>query len=1345
MNTRGQELASGGLSTEDLARLKKSPAFKNFEALKKFLGAEAGFKTEHEEKFARAFVDYLRSGKAPSLALRPVFGSFKGWLTHLYGTQTALGEALSPEVQQVFDKLLASQRAMADAKKSLYVPIFDENNSSGLPNDKFTKLARAMDDAIATARDANERELFSHMSAEGIDAFEKTKAGVRDELIATDSTHSLVSFLKDGVRLDGGPIPMEAIDLLQGDGAIITHKLDTEALKALGVGPETLMQLDELHGPGGLDPAIAAQAFGLDDSQSLVETLKSYKPLDKAVELEAAARMPGWVDTQKWLELRAVDKLAGTVIPKALWAEYEALGGRVGPGGADAIRAATEQMVRNQLRGQKVSGLVPELYLREYHRLGEEAQKTAARSALREAKSKLPDRSGEPEKLGANAGAGQAEPPPKPGEPIVPSKLAERDAARIEQWMQEHGGQPPADLPPEGANFGKGKAGDSETPLADEFFKKQAQKQLDETISRLPMPPPEAPGAPSAAELKRRQAVAFEGWKLARQALEDQAKFNALGLKLRDDFQWRSQLPRDEQNAVMGALEAYGFIKPEQTQMNPIDKYVSDQLKKGADIVFDPELKGRAVARNQLGAMTVDQMGNANRFLQSLKHHVEQVDTFDAGMTPKPLEPLVESLAKYITNRWPQLDQHERSKLVKGVAKGGRSLVAALMNMEFIFKTLDGDIHGTLNRTIFQHLVEGEAREFKLKHEAELAMKEYVNGIAEKGHLVGDSELRVRDNAYLNPITGEEIHTPGRRLKKTELLSALLNWGSARNREALLKGYGISETELLSAFQKDLKATDYEFANRYWKLHEAILPEVQDTYFQRNGVELEGVKPIAFELTDSDGKTVGLTGGYTQLRYSGDAAHVHALYDVQGFESPDIHMRDDFTRERKGSYGPVELSLPIVLGGVSAKIHYATLYHPVQEVRKVITHPTFRRAITDTIGPEFNDALFASLRNIARDGMPLQPLHAWDRLYRFLMKSEATRVMGMNIPLAYLQADQLIPATMKLGPKNMMSAAKDFLTDWTGTWQEALQQSSELSKMGTDPKLWKIATPMDFTVSVPLADKLKGLGDGTIIRNARDAAGFLREIGMAHHVHVRQMTAMWMFEAAKLQALKEQRPDPIAYADAVIRQYNGGTGMKDLSRLTAQPGLARATVMFYSQMALIANQILSSGMQLKARGISRETLAGMTVALVGFATMPTLLRMYAKREDVEMEGMEPSEAISYVTRAQIGLTCARTIPVGGDILGELIAPDRPGHAVPGGPVGSIAGAVRSAALGTFSDSRDLDPRAIAKVAGFATNLPLDQMYRNIDFAIRSTQGEYGKDFADLFRVYMRGPKKEGYR
>jgi len=104
-----------------------SPEFsKHYDAIKKWAGVkDNNWSTRAEEKFARGFEKYLRTGKAPTKALENVFGQLKKWLTGIYEyiKGSSLDIKLTPEVIDAFDAMLGKgtdTRAKLDALAAKY-------------------------------------------------------------------------------------------------------------------------------------------------------------------------------------------------------------------------------------------------------------------------------------------------------------------------------------------------------------------------------------------------------------------------------------------------------------------------------------------------------------------------------------------------------------------------------------------------------------------------------------------------------------------------------------------------------------------------------------------------------------------------------------------------------------------------------------------------------------------------------------------------------------------------------------------------------------------------------------------------------------------------------------------------------------------------------------------------------------------------------------------------------------------------------------------------------------------------------------------------------------------------
>ncbi|MDR3354939.1 MAG: hypothetical protein LBO21_07860, partial [Synergistaceae bacterium] len=85
-------------------------------AIREFVGwteGQNGFTDKQHDKFADAFLEYVREGRAPSAALRNAFRRFKKWLADFFRAIRGNPEVqLSDEMRGVFDRILATEEEL---------------------------------------------------------------------------------------------------------------------------------------------------------------------------------------------------------------------------------------------------------------------------------------------------------------------------------------------------------------------------------------------------------------------------------------------------------------------------------------------------------------------------------------------------------------------------------------------------------------------------------------------------------------------------------------------------------------------------------------------------------------------------------------------------------------------------------------------------------------------------------------------------------------------------------------------------------------------------------------------------------------------------------------------------------------------------------------------------------------------------------------------------------------------------------------------------------------------------------------------------------------------------------
>lgn len=232
-----------------------------------FLGSDGYITREQHELFARAFETYLMEGKAPSEGLRGVFRSFKNWLISIYRNLARLQAPISPEMREVFDRLVATDEEIAAAQNAQgFNPVFTDAKSAGMTEAEFAAYTKRVNQVMEEAEQAVLEKVMASIrrqkTKEVAAEKKKIRAEVTDEMMK-DPGNAALHLLRNGTLYGDAETP----EALKG------AKLSRPALVAL-IGEDGLKALPQgVYANEGIDPDDLAQVFGLGNGQELVERL----------------------------------------------------------------------------------------------------------------------------------------------------------------------------------------------------------------------------------------------------------------------------------------------------------------------------------------------------------------------------------------------------------------------------------------------------------------------------------------------------------------------------------------------------------------------------------------------------------------------------------------------------------------------------------------------------------------------------------------------------------------------------------------------------------------------------------------------------------------------------------------------------------------------------------------------------------------------------------------------------------------------------------------------------------------------------------------------------------------
>lgn len=316
-------------------------------------------KTEHHEKWARGFEQYLGEGKAPTKELSSLFSSFRNWLISIYKTLKNLNVELSDEVRGVFDRMIATDAEIAIALQD--AGEFKTQSESGMDDKQWQKYQELVSQAKSDLEGQLASRAYNEMKREKESWWKEKSAEVAAEVEAEANqmpVYQAWAFLSDNQQPDGQPYA----------GTLEHQKLDKEALLSMydqAFLNKSLRYKGVYQPEGGLHPSVVASQFGYESASQMVDQLAAAPKKETFVKRETYRRM-----LEQYGDMRNDGSLPDAAVKaahndrrfKAMEVELEAIGRQIGraPPKVSAIREVADRMIAEKTPRE----IQPYLYLK---------------------------------------------------------------------------------------------------------------------------------------------------------------------------------------------------------------------------------------------------------------------------------------------------------------------------------------------------------------------------------------------------------------------------------------------------------------------------------------------------------------------------------------------------------------------------------------------------------------------------------------------------------------------------------------------------------------------------------------------------------------------------------------------------------------------------------------------------------------------------------------------------------------------------------------------------------------------------------------------------------------------
>lgn len=342
---------------------------------------DSAIATALQEQWARAFERYIMEGKSPSIRLRSAFSRFRRWLTRLYSRAVALDVEITPEIRDVFDRMLAAPEEIAEAREQQGSGNLTEEQARelGMEEAAWQRMLRLQREAVD---EQEERVLEKLMVPARRRTDPESKAVYK---AAYDEAYAKLAATKEQRAREwltnsqwiGDGQPVELPEGMRLNRRELADRYGTSIFNLLPRGKHGV------HASDGLPIDEVAEWFGFASGDQLVQALTHTPRLRNAAAAEARAAVARMQADPLYhedaAESMAVDALHGEKAGQLLVAELRALAASRGVKGKVTPRRAAEDAARREIRGLPVRAAMRSgLYLNAERRAANRATEALA-------------------------------------------------------------------------------------------------------------------------------------------------------------------------------------------------------------------------------------------------------------------------------------------------------------------------------------------------------------------------------------------------------------------------------------------------------------------------------------------------------------------------------------------------------------------------------------------------------------------------------------------------------------------------------------------------------------------------------------------------------------------------------------------------------------------------------------------------------------------------------------------------------------------------------------------------------------------------------------------------------
>ena len=265
-------------------------------------------------------------------------------------------------------------------------------------------------------------------------------------------------------------------------------------------------------------------------------------------------------------------------------------------------------------------------------------------------------------------------------------------------------------------------------------------------------------------------------------------------------------------------------------------------------------------------------------------------------------------------------------------------------------------------------------------------------------------------------------------ITKEQAIMIALNWGTETNQQRVLDGYHVSNYQVEDVL-KHLDGRDWNLVNSIWKLYDIHWDQICEIEARMTGAVLQKQAPRAFNVVGENRKLYSLKGGYFPIKYDlrdlrtqeqADAAQqtMNSIISMslgKGF----LKERTQHKVERR-----LDLRFEVISGSITDVIHLVAFREPVRDVRRIVLNENFKNLVYNYLGQN----AYKNLKKWTSDCWAEEPIPrtAYEKGMAKLRNAQTMGTMGFRVKTALLNIANAPSVAHYMGAAELLHSLKKF-------------------------------------------------------------------------------------------------------------------------------------------------------------------------------------------------------------------------------------------------------------------------------------------------------------------------------